>query len=78
MGQSSRLLAQGRRSIGLQVLIKVLLDAGFFMHAVTHSSFNMAGVVMVQYGLMGSSSLFGMMLSVLGNALKIALFYFII
>ena len=33
-GSSLRLLAQGRRSIGLQVLIKVLLDAGFFMHAV--------------------------------------------
>ena len=34
MGQSSRLFAQGRRSIGLQVLIKVLLDAAFSMHAV--------------------------------------------
>lgn len=41
-------------------------------------SYHSCGVVMVQYGLMGSSSLFGMMLSVLGNALKIALFYVII
>ena len=35
MGQFSRLIAQGQRTIGLQVLIKVLLDAGLFMHAVT-------------------------------------------
>ena len=56
----------------------MLLDAGVFHARSYHSSFNMTGVVMVQYGLMGSSSLFGMMLSVLGNALRIALFYVII
>ena len=57
---------------------KGVARCGVFHARSYHSSFNMAGVVMVQYGLMGSSSLFGMMLSVLGNALRIALFYVII
>ena len=57
---------------------KGVARCGVFHARSYHSSFNMAGVVMAHYGLMGSSSLFGMMLSFLGNALKIALFYFII
>lgn len=44
----------------------------------TNVKLTMAGVVMAPNGLMGLYSLFGMMLSFLGNALKIALFYVII
>ena len=44
----------------------------------TNVKLTMVGVVMAPNGLLGLYSLFGMMLSVLGNALKIALFYVII
>lgn len=44
----------------------------------TNVNLTMVGVVMAPNGLLGLYSLFGMMLSFLGNALKIALFYVII
>lgn len=44
----------------------------------TNVKLTMVGVVMAPNGVLGLYSLFGMMLSFLGNALKIALFYVII
>ena len=49
-----------------------------YVNISTNVKLTMAGVVMAPNGFMGLYSLFGMMLSFLGNALKIALFYVII
>lgn len=49
-----------------------------YVNISTNVKLTMAGVVTAPNGLMGLYSLFGMMLSFLGNALKIALFCVII